>query len=219
VEVFSKDKEETIPPHQSTDSAIDLETGYDLPYGRIHNLSEFELRMLKAYIRVCLVNRYIQRLSSLAAAPIFFGKEKDGGLKLFVDYRVLNLAMVKNQYPLQLISEILYRIGEARICMKLDLRDAYNLIQIKEGDKYRMASRSHYGQLQYWVIPFGLTHALATFESYIDDCLWPYIDDFLVCYLNHIIIHSTNEEGHEEHVQQVMQRHKEFGLYCKAEKC
>jgi len=66
---------------------------------------------------------------------------------------------------------------------------------------------------------FGLTDAPATFQFYINDCLRPYIDDFAVCYLDDILIYSTNEKDHEEHVRQVLQRLKEFGLFCKAEKC
>jgi hypothetical protein len=76
-----------------------------------------------------------------------------------------------------------------------------------------------YGQFEYGVMPFGLTNASATLQSYIDDCLRPYIDDFAVCYLDDILLNSTNEKEHEEHVRQVLQRLKEFGLYCKAEKC
>jgi len=100
VEVFSKDNVETLPPHRSTDHAIDLEPGYNLPYGRIYNLSEFKLRTLKAYIEANLANGFIQRPSSPAAAPILFAKKQDGGLRLCVDYRALNLATVKNRYPL-----------------------------------------------------------------------------------------------------------------------
>jgi len=219
VEVFSKTKAETLPPHRSTDHAIDLEPGYNLPYGRIYNLSEFELRTLKAYIEANLANGFIQRSSSPVAAPILFAKKKDEGLRLCVDYRALNKATVKNRYPLPLISEMLDRVREARIFTKLDLRGAYNLIRIKEGDEYKTAFRTRYGQFEYRVMPFGLTNAPATFQSYIDDCLRPYIDDFAVCYLDDILIYSTNEKDHEEHVRQVLQRLKEFGLYCKAEKC
>ena len=136
MEVFSKTKAETLPPHRSTDHAIDLEPGYNLPYGRIYNLSEFELRTLKAYIEANLANRFIQRSSSPAAAPILFAKKKnDGGLRLCVDYRALNKVTVKHRYPLPLISEMLDRVREARIFRKLDLRSAYNLIRIKEGDE------------------------------------------------------------------------------------
>jgi len=82
VEVFSKTKAETLPPHRPVDHAIDLEPGYKLPYGGIYNPSEFELKTLKAYIETNLANGFIQRSSSPAAAPILFAKRKDGGLRL-----------------------------------------------------------------------------------------------------------------------------------------
>jgi hypothetical protein len=68
-------------------------------------------------------------------------------------------------------------------------------------------------------MPFGLTNAPATFQAYIDDCLRPYIDDFALCYLADILIYSTNEKEHEDHVKKVLERLRQFGLYCKAEKC
>jgi hypothetical protein len=131
VDVFSKAKEETLAPHRSIDHAIDLEPGFKLPCGRIYNLSEFELRTLKAYIEMNLANGFIQRSSSSAAAPILFAKKKDGGLRLCVDYQVLNSGTIKNRYPLPLISEMLDRRRGARIFTKLDLRNAYHLIRIK----------------------------------------------------------------------------------------
>jgi hypothetical protein len=78
VEVLSKTKVETLPPHRSADHAISLEPGNNLPYGRIYNLLEFKLRMLKADIKANLANGFIQRSSSPAAAPILFAKEMDG---------------------------------------------------------------------------------------------------------------------------------------------
>jgi len=219
VEVFSKAKAETLPPHRSTEHAIDLEPGYNLPYGQIYNLSEFELRTLKAYIEANLANGFIQRSSWPAAPPILFAMMEDGGPRLCVNYRALNKAMVNNRYPLLLISEMLDCVREARIFTKLDLHRAYNLIRIKEGDEYKTAFRMRYGQFEYQVMPFGLTNAPATFQSYIDNCLRPYIDDLVVCYLDDLLIYSANEKEHEEHVRQVLQQLKEFGLYCKAEKC
>jgi len=219
VDVFSKTKAETLAPHRPIDHAIDLEPGFKIPYGRIYNLSEFELRTLKAYIETNLANGFIQRSSSSSAAPKLFAKKKDGGLRLCVDSRALNSATVKNRYPLPLIAEMLDRMRGARIFTKLDLWNAYHLIRIKEGDEYKTAFRTRYGQFEYRVMPFGLTNAPATFQAYIDDCLRPYIDDFAVCYLDDILIYSTNEKEHEDHVQKVLERLRQFGLYCKAEKC
>jgi hypothetical protein len=219
VEVFSKEKAETLPPYRQIDHGIDQEPDYKLPSGRIYNVSELELKTLKAYIETPLANSLIQRSSSSAAAPILFATKKDGGLRLCVDYRALNLHTVENRYPLPLMSELLDRMREARIFTKLDLRNAYHLIQIKEGDRFETAFRTRYGQFEYRVMPFGLTNAPATFQAYIDDCLWPYTDDFAVCYLDDILIYSTNEKEHKDHVGNVLQHLQEFGLYGKAEQC
>jgi hypothetical protein len=177
------------------------------------------LKTPKAYIETNLANGFVQRSSSPAAAPILFAKRKDGGLRLCVDYRALNNATVKNRYPLPLISEMLDRLRGALIFTKLDIRNAYHRIRIKEGDEYKTAFRTWYGQFEYRVMLFGLTHAPATFQPYIDGCLRPYIDDFTVCYLDNILIYSTNEEEPEEQVRKVLERLREFGLYGKAEKC
>jgi hypothetical protein len=107
LDIFSKKKAETLPPHRSTDRAINLEPGTKLPYGRIYSLSEVELKALKAYIETNLASGFIQRSSSPAASPTLFVKNKDGSLRLCVDYRALNHASVKSHYPLPLISEIL----------------------------------------------------------------------------------------------------------------
>jgi hypothetical protein len=126
---------------------------------------------------------------------------------------------VKNRYPLPLIYEFLDRVGKTTIFTKLDLRSAYNVIRIKEGDEFKTAFRTRYGQFKYQVMPFGLTNAPATFQGYFDDSLRPYMDDFVVCYLDDILMFSEDTAQHEGHVIKVLGRLREYGLYCKAEKC
>jgi len=149
VDVFSQDRAETLAPHWPIDHTINLEPGFNIPYGRIYNLSEVELKTLKAYIETNLANGFIQRSSSPAAAPILFVKKKDSGLRLCVDYRALNGATVKNRYPLPLMSEMLDRFHGARIFTKQNFQNAYHLIRIKEGDEYKTAFRTRYGQFEY----------------------------------------------------------------------
>jgi hypothetical protein len=218
VDGFCKDRAATLAPQRPIDHAIDLEPGFNIPYGRIYNLSEVELNTHQAYIETNLANGFIKRSSSPTAAPIVCAKKKDGGLRLCVDYRSLNGATVKNQYPLPLISEMVDRLRRPRVFTKLDLRNAYHLIHIKGGDEYKTAFCTQSGQFEYQVMPFGLTKAPATFQAYIDDCLRPFIDNFAVCYLDEILIYSTNEEEHEEQVRKALKGRREFGLYAKAKK-
>jgi len=81
----------------------------------------------------------------------------------------------------------------------LDLGNAYHRVRINEGDECKPAFRTEYGQFEYLVMPFGLQNATATFQSYIDDSLRPYIDYFAVCYLDDILIYSNNEKEQEDH--------------------
>jgi len=210
VEVFSKKKAGTLPQHRQIDHAIDLGRDNKPPYWRIYSLSEFELKRPKAYIETNLANGFPQRSSSSGAAPILFANEKDGGPRICVDYRALNIRTVNIRDPIAPISELLDRVHEARIFTKQDIRNAYFLIRIQEGDEFKTAFRTRYGQFEYRVIPFGLTNAPRTFQAHNDDCLRPYMDDFTVWYLDYILIYSTNEKEQEDHVRKVLQRLQEF---------
>jgi len=215
LEVFSNGNAETLPPHRSTDHAIDLEPSYNLPYGQIYNLLEFKLRTLKAYIEANLAHGFFQQSSS----QILFAQKNNAGLSLCVDYHALNKVRVNNPYPLPLFSEMLDRVCEGWIFTKLDLCGGYYFIQINEGVEYKTDFWMCYGQFEYQVMPSGLTNPPATFQSYIDECLRWYIDEFAVCYLDDILIYSTNDQEHKQHMRQVLQGLKEFGPYCNTEKC
>jgi len=201
VDVFRKDRALTLVPHRPIDHAIDLEPGLHIGYGRIYNLSGVELKTLKAHIETNLSNAFIWRTSSPVAAVIVFAKKNDGGQQLCVDYRALNRATVKNQYPLPQISEMLDRLRGSWILMKLRHRNANHLIRIREVDDSKTAFHILYGQFEGQVMPFGLSYAPATFQAHIDDCLRPFIDDFTVHYLDDTLIYMTNEEDNEEQVQ------------------
>jgi len=165
VEVFSTVKAERLPPQHSTDHPIDLEPGCKLHSGRVYKLSMCHSRTLKAYIEANLANGLIQPSSSLAAGPILYAKKKDGGLRLCVDYCVLNLPIVGSVFPHPLISEMLDYVCEAEIFTKPHVRSADNLIWVTEGNASKTAFRKRYGQFEYWDMPISLTNAPAIFQS------------------------------------------------------
>ena len=135
-DVFSEQASTTLPPHRGNlDHAIDLLPGTTPPFGPLYNLSESELGVLKDYIKQNLKSGFIRRSKSSAGSPILFVKKKDGGLQLCVDYRGLNAITVRDQYPIPLISEILDQLRRAKRFTKINLRGAYNLIRVKQGDK------------------------------------------------------------------------------------
>uniref|UniRef100_A0A8C5R5D1 ribonuclease H n=1 Tax=Leptobrachium leishanense TaxID=445787 RepID=A0A8C5R5D1_9ANUR len=148
-DVFDERGVDALPPHRPYDCPIDLLPGAPIPYGRLYPLSEPELVILKEYIDENLAKGFIRPSTSPAGAGIFFVAKKDGGLRPCVDYRALNNITIKNRYPLPLISELMDRLKTATIFSKLDLKGAYNLIRVKEGDEWKTAFRSRYGHFEY----------------------------------------------------------------------
>ncbi|KAM4061979.1 reverse transcriptase (RNA-dependent DNA polymerase) [Hirsutella rhossiliensis] len=154
-----------------------------------------------------------------AGSPILFVPKKGGKLRLCVDYRGLNKVTKKNRAALPLISGILDRLGRAKVFTKLDLKDAYHRLRIREGDEWKTAFRCHYGHYEYQVMPFGLVNAPASFQQYINDALEGLVDIICVVYLDDILIFSEDPEQHEGHVKDVLQRLRKAGLYANLSKC
>jgi hypothetical protein len=120
---------------------------------------------------------------------------------------------------LPLIFGLLDKLGQAKIYTKINLRGAYNLVQIKGGDELKTVSWTRYRHFEYNVMPFSLTNAHAIFQHLMNDIFQKFLDNFVVCYLDNILIFSKNMEDHEKHVRMVFQKLHIVGLYAKLEKC
>jgi Reverse transcriptase (RNA-dependent DNA polymerase) len=217
-DVFDDSKAQTLPERTEFDHEIDTENASP-PYGPLYNLSGPELAALREYLDEHLKKGWISPSKSPAGAPIIFVPKKDGSLRLCVDYRGLNKVTRKNRYPLPLISEIINRVAGAAIFTKLDLRDAFNRIRIKEGHEWKTAFRTRYGLYEYNVMPFGLTNAPATFQAYVNHALEGLVDLCCVVFVDDILIYSAREEDHERDVCRVLERLQQYSLYAKLSKC
>ncbi|MBW0462415.1 hypothetical protein O181_002130 [Austropuccinia psidii MF-1] len=148
LDVFSKVKAEKLPPHRACDHHIELE-GSLPPVGVIYSLSNQESDTLRAYISENVEKGFIRPSSSSTGAPVLFVKKKDGGLRLCVDYRKLNAVTRKNKYPVPPMNQLLTVFNGSSIFSKIDLRGAYNLLRIKEGDEHLTCFRTKYGSYEY----------------------------------------------------------------------
>jgi RNase H-like domain found in reverse transcriptase/Reverse transcriptase (RNA-dependent DNA polymerase)/Integrase zinc binding domain/Chromo (CHRromatin Organisation MOdifier) domain len=211
--------ERALPESKLWDHEIPIEPGKTPPFGPIYQLSEKELGVLKDYIEENLKKGFIRPSNSPAGSPILFVPKKDGTLRLCVDYRKLNNITIKDRYALPLVPELQDRLCEARIFTSLDLRGAYNLIRMKEGEEWKTAFRTKYGLYEYRVMPFGLTNAPATCQRMINDLLREYLDVFVVAYLDDILVYSKTETEHTEHVRKVLGKLQYANLLLKPEKC
>jgi hypothetical protein len=184
-----------------------------------YKMSHEELKELKLQLEELLAKGYIKPNKSPYGAPVHFVHKKDGTLRMCVDYRALNKATVKNRYPLLRIDDLFDRLSRAKVFSRIDLRSKYYQIQIVKGDQEKIACRTRYGSYEFLVMPFGLTNAPATFCTLMNDIFREWLDDFVVVYIDNILIYSGSLEEHEEHLHKVFQRLSENKLYAKLEKC
>ena len=145
---------------------------------------------MKEYLDNLLKKKRIKPFKSPIGTPILFVPKKDSNLYLYVDYRGFNLVTIKNRYLLPFISEILDRIVKIQFFIKIDVKDTYYRIRIKESDEWKTTFRIRYNHFEYLVIPFGLTNALATFQNYIYRAFYRLFDTFCITYLDDIFIFS-----------------------------
>ncbi len=218
-EVFSKTSASTLPPHRPYDCAIDLLPGAPLPTKRLYNLSKPEREAMENYITESVAAGLIRPSSSPVGAGFFFVGKKDGSLRPCIDYTGLNEITIKNKYPLPLIDSAFSPLQGAKIFTKLDLRNAYHLVRIWEGDEWKTAFNTHLGHFEYLVMPFGLTNAPAVFQALVNDVLRDLLNRVVFVYLDDILIFSRSIEEHVQHVRDVLHRLLENKLYVKAEKC
>ncbi len=216
---FSKTKASQLPPHRSSDCAIDLLPDAVPPRGRIFPLSQPESRAMNHYIQEELAKGFIRPSTSPASAGFFFVKKKGGDLRPCIDYRGLNEITVKFRYPLPLVPSALEQLRSAQFFTKLDLRCAYNLIRIREGDEWKTAFSTTSGHYEYRVMPFGLVNSPSVFQSFINDVFRDMLDHYVIVYSDDILVYSETLQEHVQHVRSVLQRLIKYQLYAKLEKC
>jgi hypothetical protein len=218
-DVMPEELPEDLPPRRRVDHAIEVMPGVEPPAKALYRMSHEELKELKVQLEELLAKGYIKPSKSPYGAPILFVHKKDGTLRMCVDYRALNKATVKNRYPLPRIDDLFDRLSGAKVFSRIDLRSRYYQIRIAEGDEEKTACRTRYGSYEFMVMPFGLTNAPVTFCTLMNDIFREWLDDFVVVYIDDILIYSSSLEEHAEHLRKVFQRLRENKLYVKLEKC
>jgi hypothetical protein len=218
-EVFSKIKAQAVAEHGPHDLMIDLVEGKEPPWGPIYNLWVKELETLREYLDENLARNRIRPSTLSAGTLVFFLPKKDGSLRLCMDYRGLNQITRKNHYPLPLISKAIDRLSSTRFYTKHDIRDAYYQVRVTEGEEWKTAFSTRYGHYEYTVMPFGLVNAPAVFQSYINETVQPYLNVFVIAYLDDIVVYSNTVKEHRKHVRTVLEALLKAGLYFKLRKC
>lgn len=136
-----------------------------------------------------------------------------------MDYRALNKITIRDCYPIPLILDMLDRLYTAKVFFKLDLRLGYWQVRIAKGDERKTVCVTRYGSYEFWVMPYGLTNVPATFCSLMNSVLAPFLDDFMVVYIDDIVGYSASVKEHLAHLRVILQKLRENQLYLKLGKC
>lgn len=209
-----------LPPSRfGKDFTIDLEEGTKPIYGPLYRMSPAELEEVRRQLTDLMDKGWIRPSDSPFGAPILFVRKKDGSLRMCVDYRKLNLATRKNRTPLPLIDELLDVISGSTVWSKLDLAQGYHQMRVADQDTHKTAFRTRYGLFEFLVLPFGLTNAPAAFVTMMNKVLAPYLDKFVVVFIDDILVFSRSEDDHLKHLETVLRTLMEHQLYLKLSKC
>nr|GEY01881.1 putative reverse transcriptase domain-containing protein [Tanacetum cinerariifolium] len=152
-------------------------------------------------------------------APSEMKELSDGSFRMCIDYRELNKLTMKNRYPLLRIDDLFDQLQRLSIYSKIDLRSGYHQLRVREEDIPKTAFRTRYGHYEFQVMSFGLTNAPAKFMDLMNQVCEPYLDKFMIVFIDDILIYSKNEQEHEEHLKLILELLKREKLYAKFSKC
>ncbi|GJY78109.1 putative reverse transcriptase domain-containing protein [Tanacetum coccineum] len=208
-----------LPQTRQVEFQIDLVPGA-APVARApYRLAPSEMKELADQLQELSDKGFIRPSSSPWGAPVLFVKKKDGSLRMCIDYRELNKLTVKNRYPLPRIDDLFDQLQGSSVYSKIDLRSGYHQLRVREEDISKTAFRTRYGHYEFQVMPFGLTNAPAVFMDLMNRVCKPYLDKFVIVFIDDILIYSKNKQEHEEHLKIILELLKKEELYAKFSKC
>lgn len=177
-----------------------------------------ELQELKMQLQELLDKGFIRPSVSPWGVPILFVKKKDGSMRMCIDYRDINHLTIKSKYPLPRIEDLFYQLKGTTVFSKIDLRSGYHQLKIKDCDIPKKPFRTRCGHYELTVMPFRLTNAPAVFMDLMNRVFHPYLDQFVIVFIDDILVYSKDMQQHEEQLRVVLNTLRKEKLYAKFKK-
>ncbi|KAK9070770.1 hypothetical protein SSX86_011172 [Deinandra increscens subsp. villosa] len=208
-----------LPPIRQIDFRIDLVPGATPVAKSPYRLAPSEMQELSNQLQELSEKGFVRPSSSPWGAPVLFVKKKDGSFRMCIDYRELNKLTIKNRYPLPRIDDLFDQLQGASCFSKIDLRSGYHQLRVHDDDIPKTAFRTRYGHFEFTVMPFGLTNAPAVFMDLMNRVCKPYLDKFVIVFIDDILIYSKSKSDHEQHLRLILELLQKEQLYAKFSKC
>ncbi|GJT71915.1 putative reverse transcriptase domain-containing protein [Tanacetum coccineum] len=207
-----------LPPIQEIEFRIELTPGATPVAKSPYRLAPSELEELSGKLKELQDKGFIRPSLSPWGAPVLFVKKKDGSFRMCIDYRELNKLTVKNHYPVPRIDDLFDQLQGSQFFWKIDLRSGYHQLRVHEDDITKTTFRTRYGHFEFTVMPFDLTNAPSIFMDLMNRVCMSYLDNFVIVFIDDILIYSKTQEEHVEHLRLVLGLLRKEKLYAKFSK-
>ncbi|GJT93685.1 putative reverse transcriptase domain-containing protein [Tanacetum coccineum] len=208
-----------LPPVRQVEFQIDLIPEAKPVAQAPYRLAPSKMQEISNQLQELADRSFIQPSTSPWGAPVLIVKKKDESFRMCIDYRELNKLTIKNRYPLPRIDDLFDQLQGSSVYSKIDLRSGYHQLRVKDEDIPKTAFRTRYGHYEFQVMPFGLTNAPAVFMDLMNHLCKPYLDKFVIVFIDDILIYSRNKEEHANHLRIILELLKKEKLYAKFSKC
>jgi hypothetical protein len=220
LDVFNKIAFNTLVSHKSYDHKIVLKKNAISDYILLYKMFEKELKIVKKYLENNLKKEFIIASRFSFVSSMMFMKKTNESLRFCVDYKKLNQLTKKNRYFLSLIEETLTHLSKTKYFTKLNIRQTFHRIRIADAEfEDLIIFKIRFDAYKYRVLSFELCNDSVTYQHYMNDVFFDYLNEFVSIYINDILIYNNSKKKHVKHVKKMLQRLRNADLQADIDKC
>ena len=219
LDVFDRAQINQLPSHRDSDHKIELLNDIKSSQSRAYRMLPYKFEKIKKYLTENLFKNFITPSKTSYSLSMLFAIKANEDLRFCVDYRKLNVMTKRNRYPLPLIKEIIEKIIECKHFTKLNIIAAFNKLCMHSDSENYTTFITTLNVYKYRVLSFDLINELSSFQQYINNALWEFLNDFCQVYFDNILIYSRIKKEHTHHVRLMLNKLREADLQMNIKKC